>query len=107
MTTNEIEKQLRSKAREQISEHATKIVDEMRSFGVSNTDLNRNGMHWYHRRVKPTKRYNHSPEPEDPWNHFDWDELKGLLVRNMKETFLESMVEKKAKELLNKIDLLG
>tara|TARA_R110002012_G_scaffold216062_1_gene387168 strand:- start:15 stop:338 length:324 start_codon:yes stop_codon:yes gene_type:complete len=107
MTTNEIEKQLRSKAREQISEHATKIVDEMRSFGIHNTDLNRNGMHWYHRRVKPTKRYNHSPEPEDPWNHFDWDELKGLLVRNMRETFLESMVEKKAKELLTKIDLLG
>ena len=105
MTTNEIEKQLTRKASEQIREHAEKIVDEMRSFGIHNTDLNRNGMHWYQRHYKPVKKFSSSPEPEDPWNHLDWDEFKRLLVRNMKETFLESMVEKKAKELLNKIDL--
>ena len=105
MTTNEIEKQLKSKAITQIREHAEKVVDEMRSFGIHNTDLNRNGMQWYHKRVKPTKRYNHSPEPEDPWNHFDWDELKQLIVRNMKATFLESMVEKNTKDLLSKMDI--
>ena len=86
---------------------AEKIVDEMRSFGVSNTDLNRNGMHWYSRRVKPIKKYDHSPEPEDPFNHFDWVELSQLIVRNMEENWLDQMVEKKATELISKIDLLG
>tara|TARA_R100000808_G_scaffold4717_1_gene14984 strand:+ start:2379 stop:2699 length:321 start_codon:yes stop_codon:yes gene_type:complete len=104
MTTNEIEKQLKSKAIAQIREHAEKVVDEMRSFGIHNTDLNRNGVQWYHKRVKPQSRFD-GEEIKDPWNHFDWDELKQLIVRNMKETFLESMVEKKTKELLNKIDL--
>ena len=105
MTTNEIEKQLRAKASQKINEHADLIVKEMADFGKGESGYNRNGMHWYQRHYKPVKRFTSDPEPDDPWNHLDWEEFKRLIVRNMKETFLESMVEMKTKELLSKIDL--
>ena len=105
MTTNEIEKQLISKAHQQISEQAQKVVEDLAAFGREHTSINQSGMRWHSRPFKPIKRYNHSPEPEDPWNHFDWDELARLIRRNMGESFLKLMVEKKTKELLSKMDL--
>ena len=105
MTTNEIEKHLISKSCKEINEHAELIVREMQDFGKINTNYNKSGMQWYAKIRKPVKKYTTSPEPEDPWNHFDWDELKLLIVRNMKASFLEQMVEQKTKQLLSKIDL--
>ena len=107
MTTNEIEKQLKRRAEEQISEEAQKIIDSLSMFSRDHTGVNRSGLHWYSKRVKPHKKYTSDPEPEDPWNHFDWKELSQLIVRNMEINWLDTMVEKKATELLNKIDLLG
>ena len=51
------------------------------------------------------KNHTSDPEPEDPWNHFNWDELAQLIRRNMEHNLLDLMVEKKAKELLTKMDL--
>jgi len=107
MTTNEIEKQLKHKAEEQIREHARNIVDGLAMFSRDHTNINRSGMHWYSKRQKPHKRYTSDPEPDDPFCHYDWDELAQLIRRNMEHNLLETMIEKKAKELLNKIDLLG
>ena len=47
MTTNEIEKQLKHKAEEQISEHARNIIDGLAMFGRDHTGVNRSGLHWY------------------------------------------------------------
>ena len=107
MTTNEIEKQLRRKAEEQIYERAEKIVNSLQNFASNHTNINRTGMHWYSKRIKPHKKYTSDPEPEDPFVHYCWDELAQLIRRNMEHNLLDHMVEKKAKELLNKIDLLG
>ena len=107
MTTNEIEKQLRFKSRKEIKKCADTIVHQMQQFSKDYTNNIANGMNWYSRRVKPIKKYDHSPEPEDPFNHFDWVELSQLIVRNMEENWLDQMVEKKATELISKIDLLG
>ena len=62
-------------------------------------------MQWFSKRNKPHKKYTSDPEPEDPFNHFDWNELAQLIRRNMEYNLLDHMVEKKAKELLNKMDL--
>ena len=105
MTTNEIEKQLISKSCKEINEHVELIVREMQDFGKIHTNYNRNCMHWYQRHYKPVKKYTSDPEPADPWNSLDWDEFKRLLVRNMKATFLDQMVEQKTKQLLTKMDL--
>ena len=105
MTTSEIEKQLVSKSCKQINEHAELIVKEMQEFGKINTLYNRNCMHWYQRHYKPVKKYSSDPEPEDPFDHFNWDELAQLIRRNMEHNLLDLMVEKKAKELLTKMDL--
>ena len=94
MTTNEIEKQLKLKAEKQIHQCVADVVDKIRGFGNTHTGVNRSGMHWYSKRQKPHKKYTSDPEPEDPYVTFDWDELQQL-------------VERKAKDLLNKIDLLG
>ena len=107
MTTNEIEKQLKHKAEEQISEHARNIIDGLAMFGKDHTGVNRSGLHWYSKRQKPHKKYTSDPEPEDPFCHYDWDELAQLIRRNMEHNLLDQMVEKKAEELLSKIDLLG
>tara|TARA_A100000172_G_C2976933_1_gene87993 strand:+ start:212 stop:535 length:324 start_codon:yes stop_codon:yes gene_type:complete len=107
MTTNEIEKQLKHKAEEQISDYARDIVDGLAMFAKDYTGVNRSGMHWYSKRVKPHKKYTSDPEPEDPFCHYDWSELAQLIRRNMEHNLLDQMVEKKAKELLSKIDLLG
>ena len=105
MTTNEIEKQLRQKAEEQIQQCAADVVDEIRSFGHRHTNKDRRCIGWYSKRVKPTKKYTSDPEPEDPFVHYCWDELAQLIRRNMEHNLLDHMVEKKAKELLSKIDL--
>tara|TARA_R100001443_G_scaffold70492_1_gene78784 strand:+ start:763 stop:1086 length:324 start_codon:yes stop_codon:yes gene_type:complete len=107
MTTNEIEKQLKRKAEEQISDYARDIVDGLAMFGKDNTGINRSGLHWYSKRQKPHKKYTSDPEPEDPFCHYDWSELAQLIRRNMEHNLLDQMVERKAKELLSKIDLLG
>jgi len=105
MTTNEIEKQLKQKAEYQIRDHAKMLANSLRDFASDHTNVNRSGMEWFSKRVKPHKKYTSDPEPDDPWNHYNWDELAQLFRRNMEETLLDLMVEKKAKELLNKMDL--
>ena len=62
MTTNEIEKQLTRKAQNQISEEAQKIVDSLSMFSTDHTGVNRSGLHWYSKRVKPHKQYTSDPE---------------------------------------------
>ena len=105
MTTNEIEKQLRRKAEEQIRDHAKYLATSLQDFASDHTNQNRSGLRWYSKRVKPHKKYTSDPEPADPSDHFDWNELAQLIRRNMEETLLDNMVEKKAKELLSKMDL--
>jgi len=107
MTTNEIEKQLKQRAEFQIRDHAKMITDTLANFCREHTNINRSGLRWHSKRVKPHKKYTSSPEPDDPSDHFDWNELAQLIRRNMEINLLDNMVEKKAKELLNKIDLLG
>ena len=104
MTTNEIEKQLKHKAEQQIREHVKAIVDNMANFARKHTNQNRSGLRWYSNRAKPEPRFNGDERP-DPFNHFDWNELAQLIRRNMEESLLEAMIEKKTKELLSKIDL--
>ena len=106
MTTNEIEKQLRQKAEEQIQQCAADVVDEIRAFGHRHTNKDRRCISWYSKREKPLQSYD-GEEIKDPYVTFDWDELQQLIERNMKASYLNQMVEKKAKELLSKIDLLG
>ena len=107
MTTNEIEKQLKLKSRKEIKECADMIIHQMQQFSRDHTNINRNGMNWFSKRYTPVKKYTSDPEPKDPWDHFDWKDLSQLIVRNMEINWLDTMVEKKATELLNKIDLLG
>jgi hypothetical protein len=105
MTTNEIEKQLKERAEHQIRDHAKMLANSLRDFGSDHTNVNSSGMQWFSKRAKPHKKYTSDPEPEDPWNHFNWDELAQLIRRNMEHNLLDLMVEKKAKELLTKMDL--
>jgi hypothetical protein len=105
MTTNEIEKQLKQKAEYQIRDHAKMISSTIAEFAREHTNQNRNGLRWYSKRTKPHSQFNGDREPDDPFNHFDWNELAQLIRRNMEHNLLEAMVEKKARELLNKIDL--
>ncbi len=108
MTTNEIEKQLRAKAMLQIKQKADDIVSELRNFGQRNTNRqNRNCLSWYSKAHKEHAMYNHQDAPSDPWCSYDWNELRQLMIRNLEINYLDQMVEKKAKELLSKIDLLG
>jgi len=101
MTTNEIEKQLRARSLREISDFAEEITNNLREFPRKHTNYNRSGMCWYQKGVKPHAKY------EDPWNHLDWHQLSTLIFRNLQENWLDDMVEKKSKELLSKIDLLG
>ena len=107
MTTNEIEKQLKRKAEEQIHQCVDDVVNEMRGFSNTHTGVDRSGMDWYSKSRKIKKKFTSDPEPDDPFCHYDWDELARLIRRNMEYNLLNQMVEKKAKELLSKIDLLG
>jgi hypothetical protein len=104
MTTNEIEKQLRQKAERQIKEHSESIVDGLQKFIKLHGGVNKNGMTWYSKRVRLQPRFD-GDEREDPFNFHDWAELRQLIERNMKENFVDQMVQLKAKELLSKIDL--
>ncbi len=105
MTTNEIERQLKQKAEYQIRDHAKMISSTLAEFAREHTNQNRSGLRWYSNRAKPEARFNGDDERPDPFNHFDWNELAQLIRRNMEHNLLEAMVEKKAKELLNKMDL--
>ena len=105
MTTNEIEKQLKNRAEEQIKQCVADVVDELRGFSHTNTGINRSGLHWYSKRQKPHKKYTSDPEPEDPFVHYNWNELAQLIRRNMEYNLLDDMVERKAEQLLSKIDL--
>lgn len=105
MTTNEIEKQLRLKAEQQIAKCVTDVIDELRGFSHTHTGINRSGLRWYSNRTKPEPRFNGDDERPDPSDHFDWNELAQLIRRNMEHNLLDNMVEKKAKELLTKMDL--
>ena len=105
MTTNEIEKQLRQKAEYEIRDHAKFIASSLQNFASDHTNVNSSGIQWYSKRQKPHKKYTSDPEPDDPWNHLNWDELAQLIRRNMEENLLDKMVEKKAKELLSNFDL--
>ena len=105
MTTNEIEKQLKERAEYQIRDFAKMLASSLQDFASDHTNVNSSGMQWFSKRQKPHKKYTSDPEPEDPWNHFNWDELAQLIRRNMEFNLLDLMVEKKAKELLTKMDL--
>ena len=108
MTTNEIEKQLRAKAMQQIRQKADDIVTELCGFGQRNTNRpNRACLSWYSKAHKEHAMYNTDEQPSDPWCSYDWNELRQLMTRNLEINYLDQMVEKKAKELLSKIDLLG
>ena len=104
MTTNEIENQLKRKAEQQIREHVKTIVDNMAEFSKEHTNKNRTGLRWYSNPTKPEPRFTDDERP-DPFNHLEWHELAQLMRRNMEASLLEAMIEKKTKELLNKIDL--
>ena len=105
MTTNEIELQLKRKAEQQIHEQVRKVVEDLSNFSREYTGINRSGLQWYSKRVKPHKKYTSDPEPADPFVHYDWTELAQLIRRNMEYNLLDSMVERKTEELLSKIDL--
>ena len=107
MTTNEIEKQLRAKALQQIKLTADDIVSELRGFGATHTGKTKSCLSWYSKAHKEHAMYDHQDAPSDPWCSYDWNELKQLITRNMETNYLDQMVEKKAKDLLSKIDLLG
>tara|TARA_R100000951_G_scaffold106728_1_gene101500 strand:- start:81 stop:404 length:324 start_codon:yes stop_codon:yes gene_type:complete len=105
MTTNEIELQLKRKAEQQIREHVKTIIDNMAEFSREHTNINRSGLRWFSNRSKPEPRFNGDDDRPDPFDHFDWNELAQLMRRNMEHNLLQTMVEKKTKELLNKMDL--
>jgi len=106
MTTNEIEKQLIKKSKQEIEAQAKDVVSKLQEFAKEYAGLTYNGMRWHHKRMKPHAKYE-GQVVEDPWNHLDWSELSGLITRNMEDNFLEDMVKVKSKELLSKLDLLS
>ena len=62
MTTNDIEKQLKHKAEQQISEQVRKVVEDLSNFSREHTGINRSGLHWYSKRAKPVS-YTHLTLP--------------------------------------------
>jgi len=106
MTTNEIEKQLRARSVREMKDLAEEMTNNLREFTRKHTNYNRSGMNWYQKGDKPTTIYAGKTMP-DPWGHLSWDKLSALIFRNLQENWLDDMVEKKSKELLSKIDLLG
>ena len=55
MTTNEIEKQLKRKAEEQIRDHAKMLASTLAEFAREHTNVNRSGIQWFSKRQKPHK----------------------------------------------------
>ena len=104
MTINEIEKQLKQSAELKINKYASTVVDGFKDFIQQHGGVTTNGMHWYSKRKKPEQRYD-GEEIKDPFCFYDWSELHQLIQRNMRQNFLDKMVQLKAKELLNKMDL--
>ena len=104
MTINEIEKQLKQSAELKINKYASTVVDGFKDFIKQHGGVTTNGMHWYSKRKKPEQRYD-GEEIKDPFCFYDWSELHQLIQRNMRQNFLDKMVQLIAKELLNKMDL--
>ena len=104
MTINEIEKQLKQSAELKINKYASTVVDGFKDFIKQHGGVTTNGMHWYSKRKKPEQRYD-GEEIKDPFCFYDWSELHQLIQRNMRQNFLDKMVQLKAKELLNKMAL--
>ena len=104
MTTNEIEKQLRQSAELKINKYASTVVDGFKDFIKQHGGVTTGGMSWYSKRQKPQPRYD-GEEIKDPFCFYDWSELQQLIQRNMRQNFLDRMVQLKAKELLSKMDL--
>ena len=95
MTTNEIEKQLIKKSKEEIRNHARDIVNKLQEFGKDHTQHNTNGMSW------------NQAMDNDNWDYLNWEDLCKLITRNMEKKWLDDMVELKSKQLLSKLDLLS
>ena len=104
MTTNEIEKQLKQSAELKINKYASTVVDGFKDFIKQHGGVTTSGMSWYSKRQKPQPRYD-GEEIKDPFCFYDWSELQQLIQRNMRQNFLNRMVQLKAKELLSKMDL--
>jgi len=106
MTTNKIQEQLEKKSKQEIDDLVTNLVWDIRRFKQENTGAEGRGMDWRSNPTPTTVKYAGETMP-DPWDFFDWDVLRKLFRRNLEEAMLEAMVEKKTKELLKKMELLG
>ena len=107
MTTNKIQEQLEKKSKQEIDDLVTDLVSGIRTFKLESTiGSEGRGIDWYSNHTKPTAMYNGKTMP-DPSGFFDWDDLCRLFRRNLQEAMLDAMVEKKTKELLKKMELLG
>ena len=106
MTTNKIQEQLEKKSKQEIDDLVTNLVWDIRRFKQENTGNEGRGIHWYSNHTKPTAMYAGETMP-DPSDFFDWDFLRKLFRRNLEKAMLDAMVEKKTKELLKKMELLG
>ena len=108
MTTNKIQEQLEKKSKQEIDDLVTNLVWDIRRFKQENTGAEGRGMDWYRKHAKPSPRIKYAGETiSDPWDFLDWDNLRRLFRRNLEEVMLDAMVEKKTKELLKKMELLG
>ena len=107
MTTNKIQEQLEKKSKQEIDDLITDLVSGIRTFKLESTiGSEGRGIDWYSNHTKPTAMYAGETMP-DPSDFFDWDDLCRLFRRNLQEAMLDAMVEKKTKELLKKMELLG
>jgi hypothetical protein len=106
MTTNKIQEQLEKKSKQEIDDLVTNLVGDIRRFKQENAGVEGRGIDWYSNHTKPTAMYAGETMP-DPSDFFDWDDLCRLFRRNLQEAMLDAMVEKKTKELLKKMELLG
>tara|TARA_R110001592_G_scaffold40862_1_gene133938 strand:- start:744 stop:1064 length:321 start_codon:yes stop_codon:yes gene_type:complete len=106
MTTNKIQEQLEKKSKQEIDDLVTNLVGDIRRFKQENAGAEGRGIDWYSNHTKPTAMYAGETMP-DPSDFFDWDDLCRLFRRNLQEAMLDAMVEKKTKELLKKMELLG
>ena len=107
MTTNKIQEQLEKKSKQEIDDLVTDLVSSIRTFKLESTiGSEGRGIHWYSNHTKPTAMYAGETMP-DPSDFFDWDFLRKLFRRNLEKAMLDAMVEKKTKELLKKMELLG
>ena len=103
MTTDKIEKQLRVKSKEEISREASRMVEMLQEFQATNCTIESSGLNWPN-----NKEYNSSSgEYTYTYSYCFWNDIKKELTATLENALLEKMVDKKVKELLNKVDLLG